>query len=108
VTAAALAQLAAVWGILPFVWLAMRIVNVAPSTVHLGRMLIGYLIPAMLCVSVYFVMRWSGLEPEPTSWLGSIVELVVLLSCYLGVAALANRRLLGSLREMRKVESVQT
>lgn len=108
VTAAAFAQLAAVWGILPFVWLTMRRVNVAPSTRHLGRMLIGYLIPALTCVGVYLVMRWSGLEPEPTSWLGSIVELVVLLSCYLGVAALANRRLLGSLRDLRKVEAVQT
>jgi len=102
ITAAACAQLIAVWCVIPVVWVAMVRAKVAPPIRDVVRGLVGFLAPALACVAFVFILRWSDVGLDPTSRVGSIVELVVLVSCYVVVGAATNRPLVASFRQRQK------
>jgi O-antigen/teichoic acid export membrane protein len=97
ITATAFAQAAAVWVVITAVWIAMRRARIAPPLRDIARAVCGFLVPAVSCVALVVVVRWTGMEPDPRSLLGSALELLLLVVCYSGIAALTNRFLLASL-----------
>ena len=101
IAATAFAQTAAVWVVVIVVWMASRRARVAPPLMDIARAVFGFLVPAVSCVALVVVARWAGIDPVPSSLLGSICELLILLACYCGIAALTNRSLLASLRRHR-------
>lgn len=100
-TAAAVAQTAAVWTVLTAAWIALHQNRICPPLRDIARALWGFLVPAMACVGLVVVGRWFGLDPQPGSLLGTVWELLIVVVCYCGVAALTNRPLLASLRRRR-------
>jgi O-antigen/teichoic acid export membrane protein len=102
INAVAFAQLAAVWCILPLVWYAMVRAKVAPPHRDLARAVLGFVAPAVACLAVYAVVRGFAVISDPTSIIGSALELSLLVSCYGAVGVLANKALLRSLRNVRR------
>jgi O-antigen/teichoic acid export membrane protein len=102
ITATALAQTAAVWTMVTAVWVTLLRARVAPPLPDLARAVLGFLVPAMVCGAVVVGARWADLEPDARSLLGSALELLVLVVCYVAVAASTNRSLLASLRRRPK------
>jgi len=49
--------------------------------------------------------RWADIDPDPSSVVAAAVEFVALALLYAGVAALANRSLLTSLRKRGKASA---
>jgi O-antigen/teichoic acid export membrane protein len=101
ITATAFAQTAAVLAVLAAVWMALRRNRVAPPLRDIARAVWGFLVPAVSCVALVVVGRWAGIEADPRSLLGSVCQLLILVACYCGVAALTNRSLLASLIRQR-------
>jgi O-antigen/teichoic acid export membrane protein len=106
VTVAAFAQVVAVWAVMPFVWVTIVRAKLAPPKAQLVRTLAGFAVPAMACVGAYLALRLAGLEHSMKSWGGAVLELAVLLTCYVGVAALLNRDVVESLRGLRSAKAV--
>lgn len=106
ITAAALAQLAAVWCVLPFVWVSMVRSKVAPSQRDLAASVLGFVIPALACIALDVLIRWSAVVPGPPSIIGSALQLALLAACYVGVALMANKSLVDGLRDLRRVDAV--
>ena len=92
INASALAQLVAVWFILPFVWWAMVRAKVAPSQRDLAGAVLGFGVPALACIAVDVLIRWSGVVSGPASFVGAALQLALLVVCYAAVALMANKQ----------------
>ncbi|WP_101948128.1 oligosaccharide flippase family protein [Mycobacterium sp. 3519A] len=104
ITAAAIAQTAAVWTVLAAAGVAVYRAKVAPPLGDSVRAIWGFLIPAAACVVLVVVSRWLGIEADPGSLLGAVCELIVLAGCYCGIAVLTNRSLAASLIRRQNAE----
>jgi O-antigen/teichoic acid export membrane protein len=102
INAAATAQLAGVMCIIPFAWRAMVRANVAPPKRELVHGILSFAVPALVCIAVAALMRGMGIHP-PSSIIGCIGQLALLLGCYTAVAAPMNRPILASLSNPRAV-----
>jgi O-antigen/teichoic acid export membrane protein len=103
ITAVAVAQTATVWALVAAVWVALRRAQVAPPVRDLARAILGFLVPAATCIGAVTLARWGGFEPDPSSRLGSALELFVLAACYAAIAGLMNRSLFAMLLKRRSV-----
>lgn len=106
VTATAWAQTGAVWVVLTAMWVALRRARLAPPLRDIARAAWGFGVPAVSCGALVVVGRWAGIEADPRSLLGSVCELLILVVCYSGIAAVTNRSLVASLMRRRN-ETVQ-
>jgi PST family polysaccharide transporter len=105
INASALAQLAAVWFILPFVWWAMVRAKVAPSQRDIAGALLGFGVPALACIAVDVLIRWSGVVSGPASFVDAALQLALLVVCYVAVALMANKQQFLVFRNLRKVDA---
>lgn len=97
IIAAAIAQASAAWVVVFAAWIALRRIRVAPPIGAVARAVFGFAVPAVSCIALVLLARSFGIEPDPSSLVGSACELLILIVCYGGVAALTNRSLLRSL-----------
>lgn len=99
---AALAQIISAAVLLPAVLVVMARAHIAPPPGALGRAVLGLAIPGMVCAGVAFALRGVGLNAGQVTWVGAIVQGLILLATFAAVAYAANREVCQEFIESRR------
>ncbi|RZT87924.1 PST family polysaccharide transporter [Pseudonocardia sediminis] len=101
VMAAAMAQFVAVWIVVPPALLVLHRAGALPQAGPVFRTVGGLVLAAGACLLVRWGTDQVALLADPTSYLGLVVDGLLMAAAFLAVMALTNRDLIRDLRHLR-------